>query len=114
MEGLSTRTRPRYSCVTSTWKNAIGFPFIFRGALDGQADLCYWVPVIELGLMRLNTIMWLPMMGWPSEWAQSTIYPQLLEKFPQLKAEYRGEKQAGGARQDAFYVQASYAIPVGG
>jgi TRAP-type C4-dicarboxylate transport system substrate-binding protein len=29
-------------------------------------------------------------MGWPSEWAQSTIYPQLLEKFPQLKAEYRG------------------------
>jgi hypothetical protein len=31
-----------------------------------------------------------------------------------LKAEYRGEKQAGGALQDAFYVQASYAIPVGG
>lgn len=31
-----------------------------------------------------------------------------------LKAEYRGEKQAGGTRQDAFYVQASYAIPVGG
>jgi hypothetical protein len=31
-----------------------------------------------------------------------------------LKAEYRGEKRAGGTRQDAFYVQASYAIPVGG
>jgi len=31
-----------------------------------------------------------------------------------LKAEYRGEKLAGGDRQDAFYVQASYAIPVGG
>ena len=30
------------------------------------------------------------MMGWPSVWAQSAIYPQLLEKFPQLKAEYRG------------------------
>jgi len=31
-----------------------------------------------------------------------------------LKAEYRGEKRGGGARQDAFYVQASFAIPVGG
>jgi TRAP-type C4-dicarboxylate transport system substrate-binding protein len=73
------------------WSNSLLKPReIFRGALDGQADLCYWVPVIELGLMRLNTIMWLPMMGWPSEWAQSKIYPQLLDKFPQLKAEYRG------------------------
>ena len=73
------------------WSNSLFKPReIFRGALDGQADLCYWVPVIELGLMPLNTIMWLPMMGWPSERAQSTIYPQLLEKFPQLKAEYRG------------------------
>ena len=77
--------------IVPYWSNSLLKPReIFRGALDGQADLCYWVPVIELGLMRLNTIMWLPMMGWPSEWAQSTIYPQLLEKFPQLKAEYRG------------------------
>ena len=58
--------------------------------MDGQADLCYWVPVIELGLMQLNSFAWFPMMGWPSVWAQSEIYPQLLEKFPQLKAEYRG------------------------
>jgi TRAP-type C4-dicarboxylate transport system substrate-binding protein len=58
--------------------------------MDGQADLCYWVPVIDLGMMPLNSLAWLPMMGWPSVWAQSSIYPQLLEKFPQLRAEYRG------------------------
>jgi TRAP-type transport system periplasmic protein len=73
------------------WSNSLFKPReIFRGALDGQADLCYWVPVIDLGLMPLNSLAWLPMMGWPSVWAQSSIYPQLLEKFPQLKAEYRG------------------------
>jgi hypothetical protein len=31
-----------------------------------------------------------------------------------LKAEYRGEKVAGGARMDAYFVQASFAIPVSG
>lgn len=31
-----------------------------------------------------------------------------------LKAEYRSEKVAGGARMDAYYVQASFAIPVAG
>jgi TRAP-type C4-dicarboxylate transport system substrate-binding protein len=73
------------------WSNSLFKPReIFRGALDGQADLCYWVPVIELGLMQLNSFAWLPMMGWPSVWAQSAIYPQLLEKFPQLQTEYRG------------------------
>ena len=73
------------------WANSLFKPReIFRGALEGQADLVYWVPVIELGMMPLNTIMWLPMMGWPSEWAQATIYTQLLDKFPQLRAEYRG------------------------
>ncbi|MBW2067155.1 MAG: TRAP transporter substrate-binding protein DctP, partial [Deltaproteobacteria bacterium] len=73
------------------WSNSLFKPReIFRGALSGQADLCYWVPVIELGLMPLNSVMWLPMMGWPSVWAQSAIYPKLLKKFPQLKAEYRG------------------------
>jgi len=73
------------------WSNSLFKPReIFRGALDGQADLIYWVPNIELGLMPLNSFTWLPMMGWPSVWAQSAIYPQLLDKFPQLKAEYRG------------------------
>lgn len=73
------------------WSNSLFKPReIFRGALEGQADLCYWVPVIELGLMKLNSLLWLPMMGWPSVWAQSTIYPKLLQKFPQLRAEYRG------------------------
>jgi len=73
------------------WSNSLFKPReIFRGALDGQADLCYWVPVIELGLMPVNSFMWLPMMGWPSVWAQSTIYPQLLNKFPQLMTEYQG------------------------
>lgn len=77
--------------IVPYWSNSLFKPReIFRGALTGQADLCYWVPVIELGLMPLNSVMWLPMMGWPSVWAQSTIYPKLLDKFPQLKAEYRG------------------------
>jgi TRAP-type C4-dicarboxylate transport system substrate-binding protein len=77
--------------IVPYWSNSLFKPReIFRGALDGQADLCYWVPSIELGLMPVNSIMWLPMMGWPSVWAQSAIYPQLLNKFPQLMAEYRG------------------------
>lgn len=73
------------------WSNSLFKPReIFRGALEGQADLCYWVTNIELGLMPLNSIFLLPMMGWPSVWAQTTIYPKMLEKFPQLKAEFRG------------------------
>lgn len=73
------------------WSNSLFKPReIFRGALDGQADLCYWVPVIELGLTPLNSLAWLPMMGWPSIWAQTSIYPQLLKKFPQLQEEFRG------------------------
>jgi TRAP-type C4-dicarboxylate transport system substrate-binding protein len=77
--------------IVPYWSNSLFKPReIFRGALDGQADLCYWVPNIELGLMPLNSLMWLPMMGWPSVWAQSAIYPQLLKEFPQLVAEYRG------------------------
>jgi TRAP-type C4-dicarboxylate transport system substrate-binding protein len=77
--------------IVPYWSNSLFKPReIFRGALDGQADLCFWVPNIELGLMKLNTVMWLPMMGWPSEQAHATIYAQLLDKFPQLKAEYQG------------------------
>lgn len=73
------------------WSNSLFKPReIFRGALDGQADLCYWVPIIDLGLMPLNSFAWLPMMGWPSVEAQTGIYPKLLEKFPQLREEYRG------------------------
>ncbi len=73
------------------WANSMFRPReIFRGALDGQADLCYWVPIIDIGLMPLNSVMWLPMMGWPSVWAQSSIYSQLLKKYPQLAEEYRG------------------------
>lgn len=77
--------------IVPYWSNSLFKPReIFRGAMDGQADLCYWVPVIELGLMKLNAVMWLPMMGWSSEWAQSSIYPKILDKYPQLKKEYRG------------------------
>jgi TRAP-type C4-dicarboxylate transport system substrate-binding protein len=87
------------------WSNSLFKPReIFRGALDGQADLCYWVPVIELGLMPLNSFAWLPMMGWPSNWAQSSIYPQLLEKFPQLKAEYRGLMVYGISSMTASHI----------
>lgn len=73
------------------WANSMFKPReIFRGVLDGQADLCFFSPNIELGLLKLNGISWLPMIDWPTEHAVGAIYRQLLEKFPQLKAEYRG------------------------
>ncbi len=76
---------------TPYWASSLFKPReIFRGALDGLADFIYWSPNIELGLMPLTSVMWLPMMGFPSQWAQRTIYAQLLEKFPQMKAEYQG------------------------
>lgn len=36
------------------------------------------------------------------------------DELAALKAEYRNEKAAGGERMDAYYVQASFAIPVAG
>jgi len=36
------------------------------------------------------------------------------DNFAALKAEYRNEQLAGGARMDAFYMQASFAVPVAG
>ena len=87
------------------WANSLFKPReIFRGALDGQADLVYWVPMIELGLMRLNSVMLLPMMGWPSEWAQGAIYPQLLKKFPQLQREFRGLMVYGISAMTPNYI----------
>ena len=37
-----------------------------------------------------------------------------LDGLAALKAEYRSEEFGGGGRLDAFYLQASFAIPVAG
>lgn len=82
--------------VVPFWANSLLKPReIFRGVMDGNVDMAMWVTNIELGLMKLNTVTALPIMGYPSQKSVGEVHAKLVETFPKMKAEFRGVKTYG-------------------
>lgn len=46
----------------------------------------------DLAAFRLNSIMTLPAIGWPDEVVASKIHYEIIDKFPEVKAEFNGVK----------------------
>jgi TRAP-type C4-dicarboxylate transport system substrate-binding protein len=61
----------------------------FRGTQKGIVDAAHYVLDGRDGFY-LNTVMNLPFMGWPGQVETGKIYEQLLTKFPELRAEWKG------------------------
>lgn len=73
------------------WANSLLKPHeIFRGVNSKVVDMAFYVTNIDLGLMKLNTVTALPMMGFPSQKSVGDIHVKLMEKFPKMEAEFRG------------------------
>jgi len=77
--------------VVPYWANSLLKPReIFRAVMSGQVDMAFWVINVDLGMMKLNTVTGLPMMGFPSQKSMGDIHVKLVKKFPKMKAEFRG------------------------
>lgn len=77
--------------VVPYWANSLLKPReIFRGVMTGVVDMAFWVVNIDLGMMKLNTVTGLPMLGFPSEKAFGDIHAKLVKKFPKMQAEFKG------------------------
>jgi TRAP-type C4-dicarboxylate transport system substrate-binding protein len=62
----------------------------FSGVQKGAVcDASHYVLDPRDGFL-LNTVMMLPFMGWPDQKKTAQIYEQLIKKFPQMRAEFRG------------------------
>lgn len=67
---------------------------VYRGVQEGIADAGYYALDSREGFI-LNEIIELPFMSWPSQLGTVKIYEELLEKFPEMRSEWRGVKLIG-------------------
>lgn len=61
----------------------------FRGTQKGIVDAAHYVLDRRDGFF-LNTVMALPFMGWPGQVETDKVYQQLMGKFPEMRAEWKG------------------------
>lgn len=62
---------------------------VFRGVQSGIADVATYILDERDGFV-LNGFIMLPFMNWPSREAANEIYGKLMEKYPALRAEWKG------------------------
>jgi TRAP-type C4-dicarboxylate transport system substrate-binding protein len=67
-------------------------PETFRGVQEGVADMSDYVVGIDMGLLPLNEFARLPFLEWPSVEEGGPAYQEVLDKMPELMAEYKGLK----------------------
>ena len=63
----------------------------FRGVQKGIVDAAHYVLDHRDGFY-LNTVMTLPFMGWPGQVETGRIYQELMNKFPEIRGEWKGVK----------------------
>ena len=61
----------------------------YRGVQKGMVDAAHYVLDNRDGFY-LNTVMTLPFMGWPGQVETGQIYQQLMNKFPEIRKEWKG------------------------
>jgi TRAP-type C4-dicarboxylate transport system substrate-binding protein len=64
----------------------------YRGVQTGQTDMTYYALGLDYGLMPLNMFAKLGLLGYPSKEVGTKIYHQIYDKFPEIRAEYKGVK----------------------
>jgi TRAP-type transport system periplasmic protein len=64
----------------------------YRGVKTGQADMTYYVVGLDYGLMPLNMFTKLGLLGFPSKEVGTAIYQKIYNKFPEIRAEFKGVK----------------------
>jgi TRAP-type C4-dicarboxylate transport system substrate-binding protein len=63
-----------------------------RSVLAGVADISDLFPGAVPGAMPLAELTWMPGLDWPHPEKSTLLYRELLNKFPELTAEYQGVK----------------------
>ena len=77
---------------------------LYRGVQTGQTDITYYVVGLDWGLMPLNMFTKLGFMGYPSYKAGTEIYHKIYDKFPEIRAEFKGVKMLSSRMAPAYYL----------
>ena len=77
---------------------------LYRGVQTGQADIAYYCPGIDYGLMPLNMYTTLAFMGYPSMQAGTAIYKEIRNKFPEIGKEFKKVKVYGPAMSPPIHL----------
>jgi TRAP-type C4-dicarboxylate transport system substrate-binding protein len=64
----------------------------YRGVQTGQTDITYYAVGLDYGLMPLNLFTKLGLLGFPSKEVGTEIYHKIYQKFPEIRAEFKGVK----------------------
>ena len=76
----------------------------YRGVQTGQTDITYYPLGIDYGLLPLNEGILLSFMGYRNFTEGTEIYNQVINKFPEMKAEYKGVKVLSARMGPAYQL----------
>lgn len=62
----------------------------YRAMLTGVADIGHWVLGSIPGIHSLNEFSSLPLIGWKDTFTATKVYNEMVDKFPELQAEWKG------------------------
>ena len=79
---------------TFYWAGAlVGQKDTYRSILTGVVDIGHWVLGSVPGLHTLNEFSSLPLIGWDSTYTATKVYNEMIDKFPELQAEFKGTQK---------------------
>jgi TRAP-type C4-dicarboxylate transport system substrate-binding protein len=76
----------------------------YRGVQTGQTDITYYVLGLDYGLLPLNEGIKLAFMGYRNFTEGTEIFNQIINKFPEMKAEYKGVKVLSARMGPAYQL----------
>lgn len=64
----------------------------YTSTVDGISDITFGVNVMDASRFPLNSVMDLPVMGWPNPTVASSIWKEVFSKYPEMSAEFKEVK----------------------
>lgn len=89
-------------------------PDFYTSTVDGISDITFGVNVMDASRFPLNSIMGLPVMGWPSPTVASRIWKELFDDFPEMRAEFKEVKllfQSAGIPRQLHLTKKEARVP---
>ena len=86
----------------------------FRALMTGITDMGFYTIGTHGGLLPLNEVTRLPMLGLPNKYDAAEIHGKLVEKFPEMKKELQGLKLlglAGMPPEQMFFTKKEVRVP---
>jgi TRAP-type C4-dicarboxylate transport system substrate-binding protein len=86
----------------------------YPATVKGICDIAFQVLVNDASRFSLNSIVDIPLMGWPSDEVATRIRRELFMKFPALQAEFKDVKvlwQVATSPRSMHFVDKAYRVP---